>query len=112
MQAVSRGADRFASSLHAAEIQPRHSFGTDFDHGGEVIKRGRDQLADSLDCFWIGKDESRLGTKMLCLAQRHAGHDAKRLRFLRRGDDVLVPKPDDDWRTVKIRPTRQLEMSY
>src|SRR5256885_14146569 len=45
---------------------------------------------------------------MLCLAQRHAGHDTEGQRLFRRRDDVLVPPPDDHGQSVEVRPSREL----
>jgi hypothetical protein len=47
---------------------------------------------------------------MLGLAQRHARRDAEEDRFLRRGDDVLVPPPDDDRPAIEVRSSRQLQV--
>ena len=107
---MSRPADRLAHASDAAEIEPRHAFGSDLDHRREVVKGGADQLTDSLDCLWIRQDESRLWAKVLGLAQRHARRHAEGHRLLGGGDDVLVPETDDDRRPVEVGSSRQLQV--
>ena len=112
MQAMPGGANRLTLAHHTADVQPCHSFSADLDHRRQVIECRREELANPLDGFWIRQDKSGLRTQVLCLAQGHAGHDAKGQRLLRRSDDVLVPESDDDRRSIKVRPPRQLDVTY